>query len=517
MGRPGYPSHLELFFNNEPMQLARWPNEGWALIADVPAGQDGGKFTYSGDRPTRWTEAKDIWLHGLWTWDWADSYVNVERVDTASKEIVTKEPHGVYGYTKDRRYYALNLLEELDQPGEWYLDRESGILYFWPPSRIEEGRAFVSLLDRHVVMEETSRITLEGFTFEVTRSTAVSMKGGDHNSLRDCVIRNTGADAVSVSGGTFNTVSGCEIYNTADQGISISGGDRMTLEPGNHEVVDNRIHHFSRWCKTYRPAVGVSGVGNRVAHNHIHHAPHNAIQLSGNEHTIEYNRVHHVCQETGDVGAFYMGRDWTQRGTKVRFNFFHDIGGFTPEGERFADAMSIYLDDWSSGTIVYGNVCYKGGRAVLIGGGRDNQVENNIFVDCVPAVHVDSRGLGWAANYFNGETTTLEDRMKDVNAMEPPYSERYPELLTLYDDEPAVAKGNVIVRNVCVGGRWLDLLNGLNEEIVTVQDNFIEGDPMFVDPDNLDFRLQDDSPVYETGFKPIPFEKIGPIKNDSSP
>jgi len=169
----------------------------------------------------------------------------------------------------------------------------------------------------------------------------------------------------------------------------------------------------------------------------------------------------------------------------------------------------VYLDDCASGTMVVGNVCYRAGRGVLLGGGRDNTIENNIFVDCRPAVHVDGRGLGWAKFWFDGRDSTLMDRLRAVNHSQPPYSVRYPELVTLLDDEPAVPKGNKIVRNIYFGGRWLDLLDGLDDKIVEFRENFTRGDPGFVAREKLNFQLRDDSPVYKLGFKRIPMEKMG--------
>jgi len=136
-GKPAQPE-FELFFDGRPMTLARWPDGEWAKIAAVPAGNDSGKFSYDGDRPKRWQRTDDIWVHGYWTYDWAESHVKVKSIDTEAREIVTEEPYGVYGYTADRRFYFLNILEELDAPGEWYLDRQSGVLYFWPPSPIDK-------------------------------------------------------------------------------------------------------------------------------------------------------------------------------------------------------------------------------------------------------------------------------------------------------------------------------------------------------------------------------------------
>ncbi len=510
-GRSVHPAAMELFFDNEPMTLARWPNEGFVHIADVTGSATGGKFHYEGDRPERWRKANDIWLHGLWTWDWADSYTRVQSIDEASKEFTTYPPHGVYGYKKNRRYYALNLLEELDRPGEYYLDRVAGKLYFWPPSELEKGKAVVSIARQLLKLEDCAGVRVRGITFEATRGHGVEFRGGHNNQIDSCTIRNIGNTGAIVSGGTRNKVVRSEVYNCGDGGISLTGGDRKTLTPGHNEVTDCHIHHYSRWSKTYRPAVSIGGVSNRVAHNHIHDAPHNAIQLGGNQHIIEYNEVHHVCQETADVGAFYMGRDWTQRENVIRYNFFHHLGGFEGRDDAFSEAIAIYLDDWSSGTEIIGNVVYKGGFGVLIGGGRDNLVKNNIFVDCNPSVHVDSRGLGWAKYYFNGENNTLIQRLDAMDYKNPPYSERYPELLTLYDDDPAVAKYNKILNNILVGeGKDYDLANGLDETVVEMKDNWTEGDPGFINMEEMNFNLKEDSPVFEMGFEKIPFDEIGP-------
>lgn len=506
-GRPIRPAGLELFFEDKPMRLARWPNRGWTVIAGLPAGQQGGKFTYEGDRPERWVAAADLWLHGYWTWDWADSYEKVKSVSTETREIVTNEPHGVYGYSVGKRYYALNILEELDEPGEWYLDRKTGVLYFWPPAPLNAGKAYVSILEGPIMfLENVSYVTLRGLTFEVTRGTGMEVVGGAHNLLAGCTLRNIGNVAVSINGGYSNGVVGCDIYETGDGGIRLSGGDRRTLAPADNCAVNNHIYNYGRWVRTYCPAVLISGVGNRVAHNLIHDAPHSAILLGGNEHIIEFNEIHNVCMETSDAGAFYLGRDYTERGNIVRYNFFHNLGK--------GDVQAIYLDDCASGTVVVGNVCYKVGRGVLIGGGRDNTVENNVFVDCRPAVHVDGRGLGWAKFWFDGRDSTLMDRLNAVNHTQPPYSERYPELVTLLHDEPAVPKGNKVLHNICVGRRWLDLLDGLNDKVIRIQDNLIEGDPGFIAPEKLNFQLRDDSPAYKLGFKPIPMEKFGLYRDE---
>ena len=110
-----------------------------------------------------------------------------------------------------------------------------------------------------------------------------------------------------------------------------------------------------------------------------------------------------MALETHDVGAFYLGRNYTERGNVVRYNYFHHLGR---EGVKAEDLVqAVYLDDCASGTLVYGNVFYRAGRAAMIGGGRDNTIENNIFVECTPSVHVDARGLGWASSGSTARTT----------------------------------------------------------------------------------------------------------------
>lgn len=515
-------SGLELFFGDKPMTLARWPNHGWTRIAATPAGQYGGQFTYEGDRPKRWTKAADLWLHGYWTFPWADSYEKVNSIDLEKRLIVTEAPHGMHGYTPGKRFYALNLLEELDEPGEWYLDRKSGLLYFWPPSPVEQGNPRVSLLDTPLLtLTDASFITVRGLTIECGRASGAAISGGTRNQIVGCTFRNLGTFAVSIGEGrptTRSGVAGCDIYDIGEGGIRLDGGDRMTLTPGDNFAVNNDIHHYSRWIRTYQPAVSVKGVGQRVANNRIHEAPHIGIYFIGNDHLIELNDISRVCLETGDSGAIYTGCDLTARGTTIRHNHFHDIERKidAKEGmEGFAEVMSVYLDDCTCGITISGNIFHRGGNAVLIGGGRENVVENNLFVDCRVAISIDARAETWMKANFFAPAGPIMTPLKAVPYDKPPYSTRYPRLANILQDEPGLPKYNRIVRNIGVGGKWIAGLDGLNGATVEVSDNLTDADPKFVDPARADFRLQDDSPSHKLGFQPIPVERIGLLDDDT--
>jgi hypothetical protein len=99
-----------------------------------------------------------------------------------------------------------------------------------------------------------------------------------------------------------------------------------------------------------------------------------------------------VVLETGDAGAFYSGRDWTTQGNVLRHNYIHDLGSGHAE---HVNTMGIYLDDCDCGDTLVGNVFYRAGRAMMIGGGRDNPVLNNLVVDCPIGLHIDARGMTW--------------------------------------------------------------------------------------------------------------------------
>jgi len=528
-GRAIQPSGLELYFNGQPMTLARWPNDGWATIADAPDSLGGEGFIYSGDRPSRWIDARDIWLHGYWKWDWADSYVQVARIDTTTKTIWTQPPHGCYPYTRGKRFYALNLLQELDAPGEWWLDRDTGVLYFWPPSDIDSGDVFVSLMREPMLsLQETRNVTLQDLIFEYTSGAGVEIVGGRDNTIKGCTLRNLGTVAVSIGklidnpggeiykntlyngqAGNNNGVKDCCIYNTGEGGIILGGGDRAALTPGGNYVINSEIHDCSRWVRTYRAGIFMYGVGQIVRHNRIHDLPHTAVFFWGNDHLIEYNDIFRVCMETGDAGALYNGRDWTQRGTVIRYNYFHHLHGVEGHG-GFTDVMAVYLDDWSSGATIFGNIFYKAGRSVMIGGGRDNLVENNVFIDGAPALHVDARGLGWAKYYFDGTNNTLFTRLAAVHPHRPPYSERYPQLVHLLDDDPALPKGNRIIRNISAGGKWIEFYDAeFSEPLVYFENNAIDVDKSLIMGDDDSIRIQYDSPLLPTGFQPIPVQEIG--------
>jgi hypothetical protein len=564
-GRPLTPAHCELFCGGRPMTLARWPNEGdWERIAGYPdAGamkdEHGGKtgkleegFTYSGDRPREWKDLSDVWVHGYWSWDWANSYERVASIDLDRRLVKTAAPYGMYSFRKGQRFYFLNLLEELDQPGEWFLDRTTGILYFWPPAPLTPreptslparsgdsetaGRdagarggatpeVLLSLLaDPLLKLSDVSHVTFRGLILEATRGSAVQIHGGASNRVAGCLIHNIGNYGVTIEGGAGHGVLSCDIFDTGDGGVSMDGGDRQTLRPAGHFVENCHFARQGRWSKCYVPAVLIGGVGQRASHNLIHDHPHCAILFTGNDHVIEFNEIHHIALETGDVGAIYTGRDYTFRGNRIRYNFVHDTGGVG------MGSMGIYMDDCVSGTEIFGNIFCKVQRAAFLGGGRDHQVINNIFVDCNYAVELDGRGLD-PSPVWHG---MVDQTMRQSLAKMPPalYRERYPAMKALDQyygppDGPAITgaafkgippENNVVARNISVG-KWLKEYWHATPGMLLLENNLTNAASSFVRPpgdaaQTKDFALRRDSPAWKLGFQPIPLDKIGLYRDE---
>ncbi len=505
---------LEVFFQDTPLTLARYPNRGYMKIAGVlddkgAAPKSGrsdtadGKFVCEDPRPERWVGEQGISLHGFWIWDWADERLPLGTIDPAAHTLSFQpRPGRTYGVRKNQWFYAENVLPELDSPGEWYLDRASGVLYLWPPAALARARVVVSTVRDPLRLTDVSYVTFRGLLVEAGRGTAFVIKGGSHVRVVACTIRNMGNWAVKVNGGTEHGVVGCDIYQTGQGGIHLEGGDRKTLTPAGHYADNNHIHHTSRWDPVYQQAIALRGVGSRATHNLIDNVPHIAIGFADNDMTIEYNEIHSAVFQSNDAGAIYTSppdETWSMRGHKIRYNYLHNIHGFEGRG-----CHGVYLDDCFSSADISSNIFYDVANAILIGGGRDNLMSNNLFVKCGQAFSIDARGLGWAKGV--GPSATQE--LIGLNYKQPPWSTRYPELLNLLEDEPLAPKGNVVSRSICWGGKW-----GWTEPkaapYVKFEDNLIDVDPQFVVAPPGDFRLAKGSPATRIRFHPIPRRRIG--------
>ncbi|MGC4118786.1 MAG: right-handed parallel beta-helix repeat-containing protein [Myxococcales bacterium] len=517
--------------------------------------------TFTTNRVARWANAPDAWVHGIWGWGWTDWHAPVTAVNAAGKTLTLGAEVGLEAYNP---FYVYNLLEEVDAPGEYWLDRQSGTLYFYPPAPLAGAAVYVSMLEGEVARVEASHITFTGITFDATRGTVLHLEG-ERNFVNRCKVKNSGMHGI-VLAGKQSAVYGSEIAQVGAAGIRLLGGDRRTLEYAGHVVKNNDIHHFGRLVSTYQPGVDISqvfttssiasfsGVGMTIERNEIHHTPHSAIIFWGNDATIRGNDIHHVGSFTDDAGAVYSGRDWAARGNVIARNHFHDIYGHF---NREAGFMGIYLDDAVSGNKIYGNIFQNiAGIAVMLSGGRDTPIENNLVVDTAYMFLVTSRGAHSASlGAFNDpdDNWNLLGKMQAVNypslatrcQTSCPADEQtfrlwtyqqlalYPNTASAYFSSTCPTGAKTAVNANCylypqlstfqhnVGYRVNDFSfaseweTGATDKLQSISPNVTQLDGLFADPANPDFHFPTSSPLYSLSgftFEPIPVDQNRPLR-----
>lgn len=448
----------ELYINGKRLQLSRYPKEGFLKLADVLDPGDcleypvhsfhtdwqtrrnhrPGEYVMDADTSARvknWTHKDDVWVFGYFGYDWASASCPVKEFSDNGfiPAFVSK-----YGAYRDARYCFMNAADEI-APGEWYIDRKTRTLYIYPENGLEGADIELSGKQGSVLrIEGASHLTIEGFTIEGARGSAIIARG-EHLTLRDLIVRRCSGYGVRIEG-KHNLVSGCEMYLLGEGGIDMSGGDRETLIPGENRLDNNAIHDFGLLFPSYRPGVLLSGVGNYCTHNEIYDCPHSAVIYGGNDLVIEYNVVHDAVKSSSDAGAIYAGRDWTKRGCSVSYNCVYRVGseGNYPDG--------IYFDDLLSGQRANHNLIVDAGKyGFIVGGGRDISICNNIVAGCGKScIDFDSRGRdaylfdGWAKELVCGDDAWLWRHLRAMPWQSELWLSHYPELncFSVNDKDP---------------------------------------------------------------------------------
>lgn len=521
---------FELFWNGNRLPLSRWPNSAdpkdWATMKKAVVNGDarnGGTFEYREDRPSRWLDNHSVWLKGQWRVPWEDPALRVAEIDITNHSISFEVgiANGIgnkytrpFGNGKEP-WCALNLIEEIDQPGEWAIDFDSQTLFLWPPA--PEGELMVSQLEKSLLtLNGAAHLKFIGLTFEASLGNGVDAVNAESILIAGCTFRNLAKRGVTLAG-YRSGIQSCDFSYLGEGCVRVGGGNKLKLIPSGNYVVNCHMHHYGQLKAMYSAAVDMSfgggpndalfnlgtAVGIRVANNSIHDAPRDAVLVSGQDNVFEYNEIFDCGFQSGDVGSFYSWLDWTIRGLVIRYNYIHDtVGGVNP-------------DDGASGDLVFGNVFVGDRVGVWIASGPDHTIANNIFVkEEGPVFGMDDRGAarGYATN------SRLLKAVSEIKPMQPPWSVRFPLMTNLLSSHPELPirtrfESNVIVMKT---GEPFSLkmakarLSDTN--LLFAADNFVTAtNPGFADAARHDYSLRPDSVVFQKipGFEPIPFKKIG--------
>jgi len=509
----------ELFVGGTRLPMARWPNEGYTTFGRIvePAENEGETpaFEYRGDRPARWDTRAGVWLYGFWRRGYRAEFIKVKSIDTAAKTIrlAGRNSLGPLETGGARRYCAIHVFEELDAPGEWYLDRATRTLYLLPLEAPEADAVTFSVNPGAVIhCKGVKHVEFRRLGIEHSARDGIRIERGSACGVLACEVRNCAFTGIHVDGNR-NRVVGCDVHHTGNVAIAMKSGDRYELTPGDSLIDDCHIHHANRIVRAGSRAVSIDGLGIRFSHNLVHDVGYIAVRYAGNDIVMEYNRLFRTNTESTEGGVFYTGRDWTCRGNTVRYNFVHHVED-SREGCGSATRF-LHLDDSAPGNHVYGNVCYRMGGGVSICGGAANDVHDNLFVECHWGVDIGPRGAdmflsdgkgGYRKNPNHTGWDSLEKRLRRYKWNQPPYSTRYPKLIAMFGKDPIAAPWfNVVKRNVMVDCGQGIRSGAMKPEWSTVRDNWEGSDPGFVNADRtkMDFALRPDAVVREAvSFEP---------------
>ncbi len=518
-GTPEFSS-VQGFKNGEFMELSRYPNDGYLTVESVlnpgklnsefsedmanPA-HEKPEFTYKYDGAKNWKDTDDLWVFAYLAYDWADLFAKIDEINTQTGTI--KLYHASpYAAAEGRKFYFVNVFEELDSENEFYIDRQENKLYVISDD-IQNDVYELALLEGDLVkVTNASYINFENLTFSLCRAIDINVIDSSNINIRNCEISENGKTAVSYVNSSDSEIKNNHIHTLGAKGVDVICGDTVELIPANIRIENNDIHDFGLVEKTYRAGISIEGCGNYAAHNEIYNATHYGISYGGHMNIFEYNDVHDCLLMAEDSGAVYTGRTWLCSGNTFRYNYFHDIPMNT--GGTWKN-NAVYLDDGMLGTEIYSNVFKDVQVGVFLHGGRYTTIENNIFIDCMESVSI--------INIYNPShiTDSMLPAAKEVTDNNPYFNAILPEVLeSVNDTEPTLPKNNKVISNIMFNTPEPtlseDALNyGVLENNISVTDESI-----FVDFENGNYTIDKSSAINKLipDYKWFDFTQIGIVE-----
>jgi hypothetical protein len=567
-------AQAELSLNGEVQKLAGWPNGEYTGLIKPTDSNEYGKRTKSGiangcsfqvnyDRPSQWSKPEQAWLSGTIGPNYEFDYYPVSRFDSEEKRVYLSRGALEKYYTEP--YYRFeNVPEELDEPGEYYIDRQSGMLYFYPPEDAPKDSVLTITMSTPTLdvsgkapnsmfrIENSKNIVFENLIFKGGRGSAITGKNNSNIQFINCEINSFGENGIRFDASTDIKISDCKIHDVGQDGILfVSCGNYKTLSPSNIVVSNNDIYNFARLERSYKTGIdfGYRCVGATAANNHIHNGPHAGMIFYGVNNDIYGNEFDNLVTEFSDMDALYCNNSnypW-ERGNKIHNNYFHDIGKSSMNGRHQINVRAIRTDNRGCGLNIYENLFYNigdggngngnNGIGAITAEGTRNRIFNNLFVDCneayfntlqykeienaddgtlYPDTVINSSGVE-VANTING--AKVADLKKQMENYLPVYGKQFPELYKYFYEHPNMSKTNEFKNNMIINiAIPLSNINGIqNEEgfrgsqmLTAASGNYVStSDPGFVSYDNGNLELSSSATLLVEGLPKFEMSSFG--------
>lgn len=538
----------QLFADGKRCTPARSPNEGYFRVADLLPGPRGhrdeavarDRFVFAAGDLKPWARLGDVNLILMHSWE--TSIHPLKSVDATAHVVELAAPLKEWwtiGYwEKAQRYYVENALEFLDQPGEWYLDRELGTLSYWPrpgeelsTTRIVAPR--LSELVRFAGNANEGRfvdhVTLRGLAFHhadwllspqgnsstqaaVEVPAAIVADGARHCSIESCEVAHVGTYAIWLRRGCKDCrIARNRLFDLGAGGIRV--GEPSAAETDAAEtsriVVDN--NHIFDGGHVFAAGIGIwvaQSSGNRITHNDIHDLKYSGMSVGWNwddapnrthHNLIERNHVHNLGHGVlSDAGLIYcLG---VSPGSVIRENVFHDMWPYTnpPFG------WGIYLDATCGGYLVERNLVYNtlSGGLMYNNGGHEHVIQDNVFA--LSANHTLWPFSAKRPNVFRRNIVYLTQGELLIPLGERSLNERLAAHESLGEWD----------RNLYWHAAGADRLRFYQQRFdqwraLGLDTHSLIADPRFVDVAHHDFRLQSSSPALTLGFQTLDPKCVG--------
>ncbi|GGD53881.1 right-handed parallel beta-helix repeat-containing protein [Paenibacillus nasutitermitis] len=561
----------QLFVNGERRSRTRLPKQGFYWMKDVPGtGFQGGEMSSDlfagtdtfvcaqGDIDASWRNRNDIDVVAVHYWieermPVASFNPDTGEVKSSRKSMFVLKDDVARRYAK---YYVENVFEALTDPGQWYLDRTAGKVYYIPlpgealaetelvacsarqllklegkpeEEKYVEHLSFQGLTFAHTDWIQPKgggeRFELPGIDFAAAPQAAfhipgvVHMRGVRYCSIEDCRIERIGWYGIELSEGCMsNRIVGNTISDMGAGGIKLDGADAsgsILLRTGSNRITDNHIHAGGRIFHSACGILSVHSAGNTFSHNHIHDLYYTGISCGwvwgyaenvSKNNRIEKNHIHDIGHGLlSDMGGIYtLG---VQPGTVIRGNLIHDIEKCNYGG------WAIYPDEGSSHILIENNICFRTSSQVFHQHyGRENIVRNNIFAFGREGQAALGRAEDHLSFTFEKNIIVADGQPMFVAGYSGQLDKKgFSSDLNLFWDisggepESGNQKFDEQANFSLNDKRSMEDMNQLGYDL-----HSIYADPRLEDPAGGNFTLLEDSPAWALGFQPIDLTDVGP-------